>query len=72
MDQERLVGIHKNHAGEIISFQTASGRIISYRKALQEAAEGRILGVSIHDEADGSASILSSEGLSWEHFPEVY
>jgi hypothetical protein len=72
MDQEQLVGIHKNHAGEIISFQTSSGRIISYRKALLEAAEGMISGVNIHEAADGSASIVSSEGQAFEQFPVIY
>lgn len=72
MEPEQLVAIHKNHAGEIISFQTSSGRIISYRKALNEAAAGTISGVNIHDTGEGPASLASADGLELEHFPDIY
>lgn len=72
MEQEQLVAIHKNHAGEIISFQTSSGRIISYRKALHEAVEGTISGVNIYNGGDGLASLVSDAGLELEQFPDIY
>jgi hypothetical protein len=72
MEQEQLVAIHKNHAGEIISFQTSSGRIISYRKALHEAAEGTISGVNIYNGGDGLASLVSDAGLELDQFPDIY
>lgn len=72
MEQEQLVAIHKNHAGEIISFQTSSGRIISYRKALQEAETGTITGVNINEGGDGSTSLVSADGQAFELFPDIY
>jgi hypothetical protein len=70
--QEQLVAIHKNHSGEIISFQTSGGRIISYRKALQEAADGIITGVQIQERGEGYASLLSSEGMELDDYPQIY
>ncbi|MBM4762052.1 DUF3892 domain-containing protein [Bacillus sp. B15-48] len=49
MNNEQLTGVFKNHFGEIISFKTSNGRIISYRKALQEVEAGVINGVDIKD-----------------------
>ncbi|WP_423407169.1 DUF3892 domain-containing protein [Heyndrickxia sp. MSNUG] len=72
MDPEQLVAIHKNHAGEIISFQTSSGRIISYRKALNEAEAGTITGVNINETDEGSASLVSADGLELNQFPDIY
>lgn len=70
--QEQLIAIHKNHSGDIISFQTSSGRIISYRKALQEAAEGTITGVNIQEGGDGFSSLMSTDGQPFEHYPDIY
>ncbi|MFS8629976.1 MAG: DUF3892 domain-containing protein [Bacillales bacterium] len=50
MEKERIVAVQKNIFGEIINFQTSSGRIISYRKALQEAESGNIAGVEVIEE----------------------
>jgi hypothetical protein len=72
MDQEELVAIHKNNAGEIISFQTSSGRIISYRKAVMEASTGTISGVSISEGADGMNSLVSADGPAFEQYPDIY
>ncbi|WP_256360196.1 hypothetical protein [Mesobacillus boroniphilus] len=40
MEQEQLVAIHKNNAGEIISFQTSSGRIIPTAKLCWKPTQG--------------------------------
>ncbi|MBT2639152.1 MULTISPECIES: DUF3892 domain-containing protein [unclassified Bacillus (in: firmicutes)] len=72
MEQEQLVAIHKNNAGEIISFQTSSGRIISYRKALMEVNTGTITGVNINEGADGNNSLASADGTGFEQFPDIY
>lgn len=56
MNIEQLTGVIKNYAGEIISFETSSGRIISYRKALQEVEEGIITGVEIQETEDAPSS----------------
>jgi hypothetical protein len=42
MQPEKLIAVQRNHLGEIMSFQTSGGRIISFRKALMEAEEGLI------------------------------
>lgn len=72
MELEQLVAIHKNNAGEIISFQTSSGRIISYRKALMEANTGTITGVNINEGEDGTSSLVSADGTGFEQFPDIY
>lgn len=72
MEQEQLVAIHKNHSGEIISFQTSSGRIISYRKALLEATNGTLTGVNINEGPDGISSIVSGDGSDFEQYPNIY
>ncbi len=72
MEQEQLVAIHKNNAGEIISFQTSSGRIISYRKAIMEASTGTISGVNINEGADGTNSLVSADGSCFEQYPDIY
>ena len=72
MEQEELVAIHKNNAGEIISFQTSTGRIISYRKALLEANTGMISGVNIFEGLDGTTSLVSADGSGFEHYPAIY
>ncbi|MCM3571577.1 DUF3892 domain-containing protein [Mesobacillus subterraneus] len=72
MEQEQLVAIHKNNAGEIISFQTSSGRIISYRKAIMEASTGTISGVNINEGVDGTNSLVSADGSGFEQYPDIY
>ncbi|WP_139378390.1 DUF3892 domain-containing protein [Mesobacillus jeotgali] len=72
MEQEQLVAVHKNNAGEIISFQTSSGRIISYRKALMEATAGNISGVNINEGTEGLSSLISSDGSDFLAYPDIY
>ena len=57
---EQLVAVQRNYFGDIISFQTSSGRVISYRKALQEAEEGLIDGINIDEENNLTPNIGSS------------
>ncbi|MET3696042.1 hypothetical protein SAMN05877753_102426 [Bacillus oleivorans] len=47
MEVEYLVGVQKNAFGEIMNFQTSSGRIISYRKAVQEIEDGLLSGYDL-------------------------
>ncbi|MDQ0412027.1 DUF3892 domain-containing protein [Mesobacillus stamsii] len=72
MQQEQLIAVHKNHVGEIISFQTSSGRIISYRKALMEVSTGNISGVNIMEETNGNSSLLTADGSDFQTNPEIY
>jgi hypothetical protein len=69
---DTIIALHRNDSGEIISFQTSSGRIISYRKALMEAESGQLNGVVVAFHTDGRRT-LSPEGEgSFEEFPQIY
>ncbi|MBT2689153.1 DUF3892 domain-containing protein [Bacillus sp. ISL-47] len=72
MNGEQLVAVHRNHSGEILSFQTSGGRIISYRKALQEAEEGLIAGIHIAEEENGTMSMTPAASSSFDEFPSFY
>jgi hypothetical protein len=69
---EKIVAVHRSHQGEILSFQTSVGRIISYQKALLEAEEGKIAGVYLEESADGSTVLYPADDFSFEQYPEIY
>ncbi|WP_174732896.1 DUF3892 domain-containing protein [Mesobacillus harenae] len=71
MEEEILIAVHKNHHGDIISFQTSEGRIISYRKAWLEADSGKITGVSLAG-AENSAQTLIPLTGTFEEYPRIY
>ena len=66
---EHLISVQRNHLGDIISFQTSSGRIISYRKAIQEVTQGTIDGVSIQEEQNGASTLTPSIGSTFNEYP---
>ncbi|PLR99667.1 DUF3892 domain-containing protein [Bacillus sp. T33-2] len=72
MQGEKLIAVQKNHFGDIISFQTSGGRIISYRKALAEAANGEIEGINILESDDGMLSLAPQNNQSFDHLPSIY
>ncbi|MBY0122676.1 DUF3892 domain-containing protein [Bacillus sp. S/N-304-OC-R1] len=73
MFEEQLVAVHRNYLGEIISFKTSAGRIISYQKALLEAEEGMITGVNIEESLDGQSVVLVPEtATSFNEWPNMY
>lgn len=72
MNGEQLTAVYRNNSGEIISFQTSGGRIISYRKALKEAEQGIIEGIHIYESEDGSIQLNPSEASSFDDFPSLY
>ena len=47
---EEIVAVDRDHSGNIISFKTNTGRIISYRKAIQEIEQGKISGVMLKEQ----------------------
>ncbi len=69
--EEQLTGVYRNNEGEIISFLTSNGRVISYRKALMEAEEGMITGVNLQ-ESDSSDSSVTFESTAINSLPEIY
>lgn len=72
MEEELLVAVHRNYQGEIISFQTSRGRIISYRKALQEVENGIISGVQIEEGQDGIPYLIQDAQSSFDEMPIIY
>ncbi|MDR7075366.1 hypothetical protein J2Y03_000354 [Neobacillus niacini] len=69
---ETVVALHRNHFGEIISFVTSGGRVISYQKALAEATDGIIKGVQATEGFDGKLILSPEQELSFDHFPDLF
>lgn len=69
---ETIVALHRNHLGEIISFVTSEGRIISYRKALMETENGIIQGVQTIEDANGQLSLIPEPDQSFEQYPDLF
>lgn len=61
MKPEKLIAVQRNCFGDIISFQTSGGRIISYRKAVDEVQSGLIDGVEIIEVAHGFSRLKLGE-----------
>lgn len=69
---ETVVALHRNHFGEIISFVTSEGRIISYQKALMEAANGVIKGVQAIEDYNGNLVLSPELEQSFDHYPDFF
>lgn len=73
MEREKLIAVQRNCFGDIISFQTSGGRIISYRKALNEVETGLIGGVEIIEVGDGSSRLKSEANhTDFGNLPVIY
>lgn len=66
---EQIVALQRNYFGDIISFKTSGGRVISYRKALQEVQEGVIDGINVYENQDGSYDLIPETSSSFNEFP---
>ena len=72
---EEIVAVDRNHFGDIISFRTSSGRVISYQKALQEIQEGKIAGAEIQNPGmEGSLPLIKplDDQITFDHYPPIY
>ncbi|WP_421379073.1 DUF3892 domain-containing protein [Bacillus salacetis] len=71
---EEITKIQRNHDGQIISFQTSTGRIISYQKAVMEAQEGVLSGVSIEFDGEGTSQLANSFNgdVTFSELPEIF
>lgn len=69
---ETIVGLHRNHFGEIISFVTSEGRVISYRKALMEAENGLLAGIQTEEDSEGNLTLSSGLQHSFDHYPNLF
>ncbi|MBQ6449125.1 DUF3892 domain-containing protein [Cytobacillus oceanisediminis] len=69
---EKIIAVERNHLGDIISFKTSNGRVISYRKALLDIETGVIDGVEVVEnerkEEDLSFSIIDN----FDNYPPIY
>lgn len=69
---EKIIAVERNHMGDIISFKTSNGRVISYRKALMDIENCVIGGVEVTEnekqEEDLSLSIIDS----FENYPPIF
>ncbi|CAH2715562.1 hypothetical protein BACCIP111895_02746 [Neobacillus rhizosphaerae] len=69
---ETIAAVHRNHFGEIISFVTSGGRIISYRKALMDTENGLIQGIQAVQDMNGTISLIPEAAQSFDHYPSVF
>ncbi|QWU13435.1 Protein of unknown function [Paenibacillus sophorae] len=56
-ERERFVAVQKNGDGDLTSFRTSTGRVLSYEQALQEVQAGSIAGVNLFKGKDGALHI---------------
>lgn len=70
---EKIVAVDRNMHGEIISFQTSSGRVISFRKALEEMAAGTLEPVFSTPISSGSLTNLTGLDMElFDSYPPIY
>jgi len=71
---EHIIKVQRNFKGDIISFETSKGRIISYRKALMETEDGIIEGTNIEWNHDGNVYLYSSDENDkyFTNYPPIY
>jgi hypothetical protein len=69
---EKFIAIHRNHFGEIISFVTSNGRIISYQKAIMEVENGVIEGVLKKEDSDGHSYLQPEFESSFDNLPNTF
>lgn len=46
-NQEKIIAVRKNDDGDLIAFQTESGRQLEYMQALSEAKDGKLAHVDV-------------------------
>ncbi|KYD03263.1 DUF3892 domain-containing protein [Heyndrickxia sporothermodurans] len=71
---EYISKVQRNDEGEIISFQTSSGRIISYRKALLETKEGLLNGTNIDWNQSGVETLVNEDENDrfFTYYPSIF
>ncbi|MNN65268.1 hypothetical protein D3C81_1807570 [compost metagenome] len=55
--RERFIAAQRNGDGDLVSFQTSSGRVLDYQQALHEVQAGAIAGVNVFKGRDGEMYI---------------
>jgi hypothetical protein len=74
MQMEEIIKVQRHDNGQIISFQTSTGRIISYQKAVMEAQDGVLSGVSVDYDPEGLSQLADtfSGESTFSDLPEVF
>ncbi|MCP3738860.1 DUF3892 domain-containing protein [Rossellomorea sp. BNER] len=74
MNLEEIIKVQRNVNGDIINFQTSSGRIISYRKAALEVEEGLITGIDIREDDEGYTHLTNtlSDDENFSSYPTIF
>ncbi|WP_286228953.1 DUF3892 domain-containing protein [Neobacillus mesonae] len=69
---ETITALHRNHFGQIISFVTSEGRVISYQKAIMEAENGVISGLQMENDITGNISLKPEDSHSFDDYPNLF
>ena len=69
---EKITALHRNFFGEIISFVTSSGRVISYQKALAEAENRGIDGIEVKEDEHGNSFLTPTAAESFDDYPNLF
>ncbi|MDP4083520.1 MAG: DUF3892 domain-containing protein [Bacillota bacterium] len=69
---EKFIALHRNHFGDIISFVTSTGRIISYQKAIMEVESGFIEGILKQVDLEGHSYLTTQDGSSFDSLPNTF
>ncbi|WP_312096739.1 DUF3892 domain-containing protein [Niallia sp.] len=69
---EKIIAVERNHMGDIISFKTSNGRVISYRKALMDIETGVINGVDVVENESEEEEISFSIIDSFDNYPPIF
>ncbi|MED4204136.1 DUF3892 domain-containing protein [Neobacillus mesonae] len=69
---ETITALHRNHFGQIISFVTSEGRVISYQKAIMEAENGVISGLQMESDITGNISLKPEDSHSFDDYPNLF
>ncbi|MGE6260296.1 DUF3892 domain-containing protein [Heyndrickxia sporothermodurans] len=71
---EFITKVQRNDMGEIISFQTSNGRIISYQKAIVETKNRILNGVHIDLNEKGNESLVNEnrDDLYFSTYPTIF
>ncbi|AYV66800.1 DUF3892 domain-containing protein [Niallia circulans] len=69
---EKIVAVERNYMGDIISFKTSNGRVISYRKALLDIETGIIDGVEIMENEREQEDLPYSIIDNFDNYPPIF
>ncbi|WP_033828669.1 DUF3892 domain-containing protein [Bacillus andreraoultii] len=73
---EEIIAVDKNYKGDIISFKTSTGRVISYLKAMEAIEQGEIVGAKIIETNDFEQPFIiqamNSTDQYFDNYPPIF